>query len=226
MPIFFRKAIEAAIHPDRADWLTEAHLADWTGLAQALDRLSEGQRCDAIYIDWLLRLNDNRTLILPIRDFLIGQGALSANYLAELAQNADDAADGQEAEIRIVPNGEWLFVCNNGRKITSLNLLGLSRFFVHSAGKVVELNDQTIGRFGIGFKSCYRIASEVFVFTKDTKGEYGFRLPICREGDAESRWDAGRLTSLLHKLGQVGVNNIEAEVQSLRCLGYSAWLGI
>ena len=220
MPIFFRKAIEAAIHPDRADWLTEAHLADWTGLAQALDRLSEGQRCDAIYIDWLLRLNDNRTLILPIRDFLIGQGALSANYLAELAQNADDAADGQEAEIRIVPNGEWLFVCNNGRKITSLNLLGLSRFFVHSAGKVVELNDQTIGRFGIGFKSCYRIASEVFVFTKDTKGEYGFRLPICREGDAESRWDAGRLTSLLHKLGQVGVNNIEAEVQSLRCLGY------
>ena len=220
MPIFYRKAIEAAIHPARADWLTEAHLADWTGLAQALDRLSEGQRCDAIYIDWLLRLNDNRTLILPIRDFLIRQGALSANYLAELAQNADDAADGQEAEIRIVPNGEWLFVCNNGRKITSLNLLGLSRFFVHSAGKVVELNDKTIGRFGIGFKSCYRIASEVFVFTKDTNGEYGFRLPICREGDDESQWDAGRLTSLLLKLGQVGVNNIEAEVQSLRCLGY------
>jgi hypothetical protein len=44
--------------------LTEAHLADWTGLAEALDRLREGQRCVAIYIDWLLRLNDNRTLIL------------------------------------------------------------------------------------------------------------------------------------------------------------------
>jgi hypothetical protein len=40
MPIFYRKAIEAAIHPARADWLTEAHLADWTGLAEALDRLS------------------------------------------------------------------------------------------------------------------------------------------------------------------------------------------
>jgi hypothetical protein len=119
-----------------------------------------------------------------------------------------------------VPNGEWLFVCNNGRKITSLNLLGLSRFFVHAAGQVVELNENTIGRFGIGFKSCYRIASEVFVFTKDAKGEYGFRLPICREGDDESQWDAGKLTSLLHKLGQVGVNNIEDEVQSLRCLGY------
>ena len=64
MPIFYRKAIEAAIHPARADWLTEAHLADWTGLAQALDRLSEGQRCDAIYIDWLLSLSEDWTLIL------------------------------------------------------------------------------------------------------------------------------------------------------------------
>jgi hypothetical protein len=220
MPIFYRKAIEAAIYPTQPDWLNDSHLADWNGLADAMNRLTPEQRCDAIYIDWLLRLNDNRTLILPIRDYLIGQGALSANYLAELAQNADDASDGQEAEIRIIPNGEYLFVCNNGRKITSLNLLGLSRFFVHSAGKVVELNDKTIGRFGIGFKSCYRIASEVFVFTKDVAGEYGFRLPVCREGDNDSQWDANKLTSLLNRLEQVGVNNIEAEVQSLRCLGY------
>lgn len=220
MPIFHHKAIEAAIYPKSADWLKESHLADWNDLAEAMNRLTPEERCDAIYIDWLLRLNDNRTLILPIRDFLISQGALSANYLAELAQNADDACDDQEAEIRIVPKGEWLFVCNNGRKITSLNLLGLSRFFVHSAGKVVELNDKTIGRFGIGFKSCYRIASEVFVFTKDTASEYGFRLPICREGDSESRWDANKLTALLKRLGQVGVNNIETEIQSLRCLGY------
>ena len=70
MPIFYRKAIEAAIHPDRADWLTDAHLAEWSGLAQALDRLSVEQRCDAIYIDWLLRLNENRTFILPIRNHL------------------------------------------------------------------------------------------------------------------------------------------------------------
>jgi hypothetical protein len=88
--------------------------------------------------------------LLQVRNLLIGQGALAANYLAELAQNADDASDGEEAQVRIVLNGEWLFVSNNGRKVTSLNLLGLSRFFVHAAGGVVELNEQTIGRFGIG----------------------------------------------------------------------------
>jgi hypothetical protein len=135
MPIFYEKAIRVGVNGDSIDWLRQEHLADWNGLANALDYLTPEQRCDAIYADWLLRLNENRTLILPIRDYLIGQGALSANYLAELAQNADDAADGVEAEIRIIPNGEWLFVSNNGRKITSLNLLGLSRFFVHSADR-------------------------------------------------------------------------------------------
>jgi hypothetical protein len=220
MPIFYEKAIRVGVNGDSIDWLRQEHLADWNGLADALDYLTPEQRCDAIYADWLLRLNENRTLILPIRDYLIGQGALSANYLAELAQNADDAADGVEAEIRIVPNGEWLFVSNNGRKITSLNLLGLSRFFVHSAGKVVELNDQTIGRFGIGFKSCYRIASEVFVFTWDGKSNFGFRLPICREGDTASVPDTARLEILLNRLRDIGEIHLDAELQSLRCLGY------
>ena len=48
--------------------------------------------------------------LLQIRNLLIGQGALAANYLAELAQNADDAAVGDGAEIRIVLNGDWLFL--------------------------------------------------------------------------------------------------------------------
>lgn len=51
MPIFYRKAIEAAIHPARADWLTEAHLMDWNGLAAALSCLTPEQRCDAIRAD-------------------------------------------------------------------------------------------------------------------------------------------------------------------------------
>lgn len=220
MPIFHRKAIEAAVHPEPVAWLRAEHLADWTGLAAALDCLTPEQRCDAIYADWLLRLNENRTLILPIRDYLIGQGALAANYLAELAQNAEDAADGEPAEIRIILNGDRLFVSNNGRKVTSLNLLGLSRFFVHSAGQVVEFNEQTIGRFGIGFKSCYRIASEVTVFTWDSQGSYGFRLPICRETDAASAPDAYRLQTVVSKLARVGETSLDPDVQRVRCLGY------
>ena len=221
MPIFHRKAIEAAVYPAAVDWLRPEHLADLVGLAKALDRLTPEQRCDAIYADWLLRLNEDRALILPIRNYLIGQGALAANYLAELAQNADDAADGKAAEIRIAPDEDWLFVANNGRKVTSLNLLGLSRFFVHAAGQMVELNEQTIGRFGIGFKSCYRIASEVVVFSRnDAQEEFGFRLPICREGDAASTPNAERLDSLMRRLSEVGAGNLDDEVRQVRCLGY------
>ena len=47
MPIFYRKAIEAAIHPNRADWLTEAHLADWTGLAEQVGSYLESLRKSA-----------------------------------------------------------------------------------------------------------------------------------------------------------------------------------
>ncbi len=220
MPIFYRKAIEAAVYPQGADWLETRHLSDWHGLAEALDRLTPEQRCDAIYADWLLRLNENRALILPIRDYLIGQGALAANYLAELAQNADDAADGERAEIRINPTGDWLFVANDGRKVTSLNLVGLSRFFVHAAGQVVELNEKTIGRFGIGFKSCYRIASEVLVFSWDPKGSYGFRLPICRVGDEASAPESNRLAAVLRRLESVGAGQFDEEAKRLNCLGY------
>ncbi|MEN9576662.1 MAG: hypothetical protein RL514_4517 [Verrucomicrobiota bacterium] len=161
-PIFHRQAYEAAAGraPDVASFET------WEQLATALDELTPEQRCDAVYADWLLQLHSPaHHALLQIRNLLIDQGALAANYLAELAQNADDAARGKDAQVRIVLGGDWLFVANNGRKVTSKNLLGLSRFFVHAAEMVHELNAETIGRFGIGFKSSYHIASEVFVHT-------------------------------------------------------------
>jgi hypothetical protein len=221
MPIFYKQAIRAGVNGDPADWIRDEHLSDWRGLAAALDLLTPEQRCDAIYADWLLQLNSPAALaLLQVRNLLIGQGALAANYLAELAQNADDASDGEAAQVRIVLNGGWLLVSNNGRKVTSLNLLGLSRFFVHAAGGVVDLNEQTIGRFGIGFKSCYRIASKVFVHTWDETGHFGFRLPICREGDDESHPDSERLERLIEKLRGIGVTMLDPKVRDVKWLGY------
>ena len=226
MPIFYRKAIEAAIHPGRADWLTEANLMDWDGLVTALSHLTPEQRCDAIYLDWLLQLNSPaRLALLQVRNLLIGRGALAANYLAELAQNANDAYDEtpegeQGAQVRIILEGQWLFVSNNGRKVTPLNLLGLSRFFVHAGGGIVDLNEQTIGRFGIGFKSCYRIASSVLVHTWDETGQFGFRLAICREGDDESRYESGRLERLIGRLQAVGEATLDPNLRNLNWLGY------
>jgi hypothetical protein len=80
MPIFHRKAIEAAVHPNSAEWLQDKHLADWTGLAAALDRLIPEQRCDAVYADWLLQLHSPaHQALLPIRNSLIGWRTVKAN---------------------------------------------------------------------------------------------------------------------------------------------------
>ncbi|MBI4660372.1 MAG: hypothetical protein HY735_16170 [Verrucomicrobia bacterium] len=195
---------------------------DWRSLGKALDRLSPEQRCDAIYADWLLQLTSpSHQALLQIRNLLIRQGAIAANYLAELAQNAHDASDGLQARIRIVLDGDWLFVGNNGRKVTSLNLLGLCRFFVHAADKrIVELSEETIGRFGIGFKSCYRIASEVFVFTWDREGSFAFRLPICREADADSAPDRERLEHVISHLEAAGVRQLDSGLRDIGSLGY------
>ncbi len=216
--IFYREAYEAAAGraPDVASFET------WEQLAKALDKLTPEQRCDAVYADWLLQLHSPaHQALLQIRNLLIGQGALAANYLAELAQNADDAADGKDAEVRIVLDDDWLFVANNGRKVTSMNLLGLSRFFVHAAEKEVrELNAETIGRFGIGFKSSYRIASEVIVQTRGADGSFAFRLPICHAEDAASQPAPDRLKRLLDRLVAVGVADVENTFRDAGSLGY------
>ena len=221
MPIFFRQAYEAVCDGKLPTGLTPAHFADWKRLGEALDWLTPEQKCDAAYADWLLQLNcPARQALLQVRNLLIGQGALAANYLAELAQNADDASDGNEAQLRVIPDGEWLFVSNNGRKVTAGNLLGLCRFFVHSGGKIVDLNERTIGRFGIGFKSSYRIASEVFVHTWDKAGAFTFRLPISRQEDKLSHPDPSRLERLLSSLRKAGISEFDPELRDVKCLGY------
>ena len=52
-PVFYRKAIEAAVHPQMVGWLRDEQLTNWDDLATALDHLTSEQRCDAIYADWL-----------------------------------------------------------------------------------------------------------------------------------------------------------------------------
>src|ERR1043165_6989389 len=107
MPIFHPNAYRAACRGQIPDALTEEHFESWEKLEEALLWLpTDGQRGDAIYGDWLLQLNNpGGTERLAIKSLLIGGGALAANYLAELAQNANDAADMKEAEIRVMLHG-------------------------------------------------------------------------------------------------------------------------
>ena len=94
--VFYREACEAAAgrRPDVVSFETCEQLA------KELDELTPEQRCDAVYADRLLQLhNPAHQAVLQIRILLIGQGALAANHLAELAQNADDDADGKNVEV-------------------------------------------------------------------------------------------------------------------------------
>src|SRR3954452_19297760 len=106
--LFYRAAYEAACQDSRPKEfrkLTDAHFeTDTAALEEALGWLTPEQLCDAFYGDWLLQLyNPGGEIHLQVRSLLIGQGALAANYLAELAQNADDAFDEREgAEVRLL----------------------------------------------------------------------------------------------------------------------------
>lgn len=196
-----------------------ADFTDWNRVSDLLGALTPEQRCDAVYAEWLHQLQSSSgAILLSVRNDLITHGALAANYLAELAQNADDASDGNPAEIRIVFVGEWLLVANNGRKITPKNLLGLCRFFVHFGREAVQLGKETIGRFGIGFKSSYRIASEVFVETWDGVERFAFRLPICHPDRLESHPEPTRLAWIREHLRIAG-SDISDETCRVENLG-------
>ena len=204
MPLFHREAYEAACRGKVPTALTSDHFESWEKLEEALLWLPTDEQCsDAIYGDWLLQLNNpGGTERLAIKSLLIGNGALAANYLAELAQNANDAADMKEAEIRVVLEGNWLVFANNGRKVTPLNQIGLCRFFRHFDPGLPLM--QVIGQFGVGFKSSFRIADEVFVESWAGASKFAFRLPISAAARPQSLPNEQTRQRILHQLEQVG----------------------
>jgi hypothetical protein len=56
MPVFHEQAIRLASGGKDLSWLQPEHLADWRGLAAALDQLCPEQRSETISADWRLRL--------------------------------------------------------------------------------------------------------------------------------------------------------------------------
>ncbi len=78
----------------------------------------------------------------------------------ELLQNADDAGS---TKFKIIKNGDFLFVANNGRKFNEKDLESLCRSA--SSNKV---RGETIGYRGIGFKSVVGFTKEIHILS----GEY------------------------------------------------------
>jgi hypothetical protein len=199
--IFHPKAYHAVINGDSklAKKLKPEHFEKYELLNDALGWLTPQQRCDAIYADWLEQINSpSGAVLLRQRDLLIQQGGLAANYLAEFAQNADDAYEGAKGgEVRIWTRPGWLLVANNGRRFTGTDLHGLCRFFANGS-KITASTEEMIGKFGIGFKSCYRIGEEVWVSTWQNDDEdFCFRIPLCRKSLPGAHYDEDVLNRIL-----------------------------
>ena len=118
---FYMSAYEAVAREYQPEVLTRLkpqHFESFAKLREALDWLKPEHRCAAIYADWLTSLNTpTASALITMRDRLIQQGGLAANYLAEFAQNADDAyPGGRDGEVRIWTKPGWLLVANNGRR--------------------------------------------------------------------------------------------------------------
>ena len=199
MSAFYREAFAVALGSLDHPLVSSHNPATFGEAAELLSALTPQQRCDAIYSDWLIQLHaPGGESQIQIRDLLLGQGAMDAHYLGELVQNADDAG---ATHLIITMADDWLLVANNGRPLNSLNLLGLCRFFVHSDGQVVGLTPETIGRFGIGFKACHRVAEQVLVSTwsENSDDSFGFRLPIANANTPSSHPDSEHLQRITER---------------------------
>lgn len=219
MPDFYRQAYEAACRGNLPRELPDTQFDDWASVEEALRWLHrDEQRCDAIYGNWLMRLNNpGGSEQWKAREHLTRGGGLDANYLAELAQNANDAADGQDAELRVTTEQDWLVVANNGRKITPLNLIGLCDFFGHFELPLPGV--RSIGKFGVGFKASFGIADEIFVHTWGGNSSFTFRIPITAEDRPASHPDPRTLERVTQQLSSVGVR-IRPDRTSLKFAGY------
>ena len=209
MPEIFDPIAYKAVLPEKSSVfkkIRREHFEEDTLLEEALSYLTPQQRCDAIYAEWLQQINSSsgRSQIRE-RKLLVQQGGLAANYLAEFAQNADDACRNVAiGEVRIWTRPGWLFVANNGQGFTGLDLRGLCRFFANGT-KIDASSDEMIGKFGIGFKSCYRIGAEVWVSTWErSKEDFCFRLPLCRSELPESHYDQTTFDRVLKLLEAAG----------------------
>lgn len=219
MPLFYRKAFEAACRGQIPSKLTDAHFDTWQGVEAAFLMLpTYSQWCDAVFGDWLMRLDaPGGVQLWESGRHLTQGGGLDANYLAELAQNANDAADGREAELRVKPGDGWLFVANNGRMVTPLNLIGLCNFFGHFPLQIPGV--RAIGRFGVGFKSSFWIADQIYVHTWSADRRFTFRIPITSPARNRSYPDAAIRDRVIAQLTAVNVS-VREQVLTLDYAGF------
>lgn len=124
----------------------------------------------------------------------IAHGGYATRQLEELAQNAVDAAQNDGERIEIVLTDEALYVANDGQPFTEKGVRSVM------ASDVSAKSDETIGKFGIGFKSLLAITRSPRVFSRSVSFVFDSRWAegtLRREGYTVEHYPTMRLARLL-----------------------------
>ncbi|WP_091730522.1 sacsin N-terminal ATP-binding-like domain-containing protein [Nocardioides scoriae] len=145
-------------------------MTDWAGPTSGLSELvtAESNRCLAAYREQPIRVESDANI-----ETTIFEGGYGRKQIFELVQNAADALQGTTGRIHVVLTYDVLYVANQGSPLTEdgvRSLLGS-----HQSGK----RDESIGRFGLGFKSVVALSDRPQVFSRS--GSFGFDREVTRE---------------------------------------------
>jgi len=105
-----------------------------------------------------------------------------AQFVNEFLQNADDAGAGRVV-FEFTPSG--VNVMNNGRAFSHENLYAICSFHESDKGPSER---QQIGKYGMGFKTVFRISAQPEVYTFDLESQYRFAFRFFEPGDLDRHY--------------------------------------
>lgn len=141
----------------------------------------------------------------------ISSGGYNDRQLEELVQNAVDAARSGGERIEVLLTRSALYVANDGAPFDEAGLLSIM------ASDISTKDDESVGKFGIGFKSVLAVSSTPKVLSRSIS--FGFdrewsEKVLRDEGYASPTYPAMRLARLVDPAAEAAADPLLAELMS------------
>ncbi|MFB7797632.1 sacsin N-terminal ATP-binding-like domain-containing protein [Isoptericola sp. NPDC056134] len=141
----------------------------------------------------------------------ISSGGYNDRQLEELVQNAVDAARSGGERIEVVLTREALYVANDGKPFDEEGLLSIM------ASDISTKDDDSVGKFGIGFKSVLAVSDSPKVLSRSISfgfdREWSARM-LQEEGYELAKYPAMRLARLVDPEAEGAADPLLAELMS------------
>jgi hypothetical protein len=143
----------------------------------ASERLNNYEGEDDDYFDLLMEERNTIRGALPnykaFMNAIREVGSDEYHFIEELIQNADDCLFGEASpSFRIEHSGRTICTYTNELGFTKQDLRSITAIGESSKTSMLTDNRDTIGEKGLGFKSVFRVASSVDIYS----GNFSFRL--------------------------------------------------